>query len=234
METFIYKEEYDYLINNLLEEHSDIVQQIEASANDNGVWLCLEDEIAEQIVALAEKAIIECFDKSHEPDDTGWLLQTLIPKFNAGGFADLTDFVKTEQEKSKGEIYIELCLYKDTRFDTSLISLETGMTPKISYSKGDIIRKNLYWQQSGWVITTNKIHTSDVGEVTTEFIEQIRDKLPVLAKVQQKYSLDAQIEIVISSNIYMPAISLSKEFIALANALNANIEFDIYYERETN
>jgi hypothetical protein len=80
------KKEYDYLINNLLNNHEEIFSKLKFSENNiNSIDVHLEEDIADNIRELAEDEIgMNCFDKNYEPTEEGWILEHFIDKFYVG------------------------------------------------------------------------------------------------------------------------------------------------------
>jgi hypothetical protein len=76
------REEYNYLINNLLNSHKEILPQLVFFEDNNSLMSVeLEEGIANDIRELAGDEVALHFDKNYEPTKIGWVLEHLIDKF---------------------------------------------------------------------------------------------------------------------------------------------------------
>ncbi|WP_163223815.1 hypothetical protein [Bacteroides sp. 214] len=76
------REEYDYLINNLLKNHKEILSKLEFSDNkENSINVLLEEDTAFIIRELSSDEVGLHFDKNYEPTEVGWILEHFIDKF---------------------------------------------------------------------------------------------------------------------------------------------------------
>ena len=83
-EVILTKEEYIYLINNLLKE-KDIIIPENATVNKGGcIYLYLSEKMADDIRELAEDEVELHFDENYEPTKIGWILEHFIDKFYVG------------------------------------------------------------------------------------------------------------------------------------------------------
>ena len=76
------KEEFDYLINNLLENNNEILSQLTfTEENNNLIYVELETRVADDIRELASDNVVLHFDENYEPTEEGWILEHFIDKF---------------------------------------------------------------------------------------------------------------------------------------------------------
>ena len=76
------REEYNYLINNLLKSHKEILSKLEFSEdNVNSVDVRLEKDVADDIRELAGDEVGLHFDENYNPTEEGWILEHIIDKF---------------------------------------------------------------------------------------------------------------------------------------------------------
>jgi hypothetical protein len=76
------REEYDYLISNLLNSHKEIFSQLVFFEDSNNlIGVELEEGMANNIRELAGDEVGLHFDKNYKPTKAGWILEHLIDKF---------------------------------------------------------------------------------------------------------------------------------------------------------
>jgi FKBP-type peptidyl-prolyl cis-trans isomerase (trigger factor) len=77
------REEYDYLINNLLKSHKEMFSKLKFSENnENSIDVHLEEDVADNIRELVIDEIgMDYFDENYEPTKEGWILEHFIDKF---------------------------------------------------------------------------------------------------------------------------------------------------------
>jgi len=76
------KEEYNYLINNLLKNNKEILSQLTfTEENNNSIYVELEAGVADDIRELAGDKVGLHFDENYEPTKEGWILEHFIDKF---------------------------------------------------------------------------------------------------------------------------------------------------------
>jgi hypothetical protein len=80
------KKEYDYLINNLLNGHTEIFSKLAFfEDSDDSISVELEAAVSDDIRELTEDKIgMDCFDENYEPTEEGWILEHFIDKFYVG------------------------------------------------------------------------------------------------------------------------------------------------------
>jgi hypothetical protein len=77
------REEYDYLINSLLENHKEMLSKLEFfENNENSIDVHLEEDVADDIRELASDEVGGHFDVNDEPTEIGWILEHFIDKFD--------------------------------------------------------------------------------------------------------------------------------------------------------
>ena len=83
MKANLTRDEYNYLLNNLLHGHNEILSKLVFFENsDNSISVELEANAADDIRELAEDKIgMNCFDENYEPTKEGWILEHFIDKF---------------------------------------------------------------------------------------------------------------------------------------------------------
>jgi hypothetical protein len=134
------------------------------------------------------------------------------------------------------EIMVEFIMFAE-EFPVDKVRDRIGIDGCKIDKKGDVALMGQYKQLSriethtSILYTTGYIETIDVKDP----IEQIHDMLlpreKEITECVEKYSLTAKFCVVINITDN-PAISLSREFIALAAKLHAEIEFDTYLDIE--
>jgi hypothetical protein len=76
------KKEYDYLINHLLNGHTEIFSKLVFfEDSDNSINVELEADVADDIRELASDEVGFHFDENYEPTEEGWILEHFIDKF---------------------------------------------------------------------------------------------------------------------------------------------------------
>ncbi|OAV74247.1 hypothetical protein Barb7_02278 [Bacteroidales bacterium Barb7] len=77
--------EYDYLINNLLENHENILSKLNFVKREKVVIVCLDELVADNIRELTEDRIdTDCYTEDGFPTEEGWILEHFIDKFYIG------------------------------------------------------------------------------------------------------------------------------------------------------
>ena len=75
------KEEYDYLINNLLKNKKEILSLLTFTEENNKISVELEAGVADDVRELAGDEVGLHFDENYEPTKEGWILEHFIDKF---------------------------------------------------------------------------------------------------------------------------------------------------------
>jgi hypothetical protein len=76
------KKEYNYLINNLLKDHAEILSKLTFFEDSgNSINVELEADLADDIRELASDEVGGHFDENYEPTEEGWILEHFIDKF---------------------------------------------------------------------------------------------------------------------------------------------------------
>jgi hypothetical protein len=75
------KNEFDYLINNLLKDKSHLVKKIQVTNLINEVCLYLDENVADDVRELAGSEVGLHFDNDYMPTKEGEILENLIDKF---------------------------------------------------------------------------------------------------------------------------------------------------------
>ena len=83
-EVILTKEEYNYLINNLLNESGILIPENAAVNNGDCIYLHLSEEMSDDIRELAADEVVLHFDENYKPTAEGWILEHFIDKFFTG------------------------------------------------------------------------------------------------------------------------------------------------------
>ena len=75
------KNEFDYLINNLLKDKAHIFSKLQIVDNANGICIYLDENEADDIRELAGSEVGLHFDSNYRPTKEGIILENLIDKF---------------------------------------------------------------------------------------------------------------------------------------------------------
>lgn len=85
MKVNLLREEYNYLVNNLLKNNQKLVLKLEfENDSENNITIFLDDDVADEIRELAGDEIGLHFDDNYEPTKEGRMLELLIDKFYTG------------------------------------------------------------------------------------------------------------------------------------------------------
>jgi len=125
----------------------------------------------------------------------------------------------------------EIVIYSDLHINCNEIQQLLKITPTKYQQKGEMIRENLYAKDSGWSYATEVIETFDIEDVTQILINILKGKEEGLCEYLQKNSLNLKIGFVIRpyEEKSFPSIFFSREFIAICNKLNAEIDIDVLW-----
>ncbi len=134
---------------------------------------------------------------------------------------------KEELPNIQGEIVI----YSDLIINCEEINQLLSVQPLYCRQKGEKIRENLYSIDSGWRYATEKIQSVNIEDVIHILMNMLKGKEERLCKHLQENSLNLKIGFVIRpcEEKPFPGIFFSREFIAMCNALNAEIDIDVLW-----
>ena len=74
-------QEYQYLLNDLLKHHEEIIEKINLVSKNDNVEIALDDDTTYNIWQLAADNVALHFDENYEPTKEGWILEHFIDKF---------------------------------------------------------------------------------------------------------------------------------------------------------
>ncbi|KNF08180.1 hypothetical protein CLPU_9c00760 [Gottschalkia purinilytica] len=105
-----------------------------------------------------------------------------------------------------------------------------GVTPNITYLKGDIIKRNNRKRiESCWEINTGYEESYDINDQIYKILPLIYNKREILKDLMVNYNLQCLLMIVISiENNKKPKIHLKRDVIEFMNDIKSEIDFDIY------
>jgi|JI10StandDraft_1071094.scaffolds.fasta_scaffold77767_5 hypothetical protein len=135
------------------------------------------------------------------------------------------------KKQRRTQINLILTIFGDN-FDTENLSTVIGLQPVEAWQKGEPIKGNplgLQRPETAWTYELGFHQTLFLNEVTDVFFHRFDSRKELIAKILIQGKLECKIYVVIE--IYeksLPAIFLDKKFVALANALNAEIDMDLY------
>ena len=141
-------------------------------------------------------------------------------------------------EKYCTQIKIILSVFGDV-FDPLTLSEYIKISPTYFWNKGDeisqrkgLIRKSTrvpLRKESAWEYSTDFVKTLYLDEVSKIIIEKFGQKIPEMNKYIYKKGLDIKIDIVVEIvDNQIPAMTFNRDFLKLANQLEAEIDIDVY------
>lgn len=137
-------------------------------------------------------------------------------------------------EKSNSKVYFSM--FGD-HFPIDLVSDLLGLKPTCSYYKGELIPENpnirriktMYRKETVWEIGINYEETYDINDQINQVINQLNNKEHTIIELCKEFKLQCLFMIVMIINEgETQATYINKQFIKLANMLDAEIHFDIY------
>ena len=127
------------------------------------------------------------------------------------------------------ELYAEMNLVFSQEFDVSIISELTGIkNAEVSTSSKPIAGKpvDVYWS-----IKTTIHHTYDLSDVLTELVQLVTPHIPLFKQLCEKFKGEVNFCVVASFHTqHTPALYFEREFLNIANMMDATIEIDMYPE----
>lgn len=125
-------------------------------------------------------------------------------------------------------IMVELSAIGD-HFIPDQITERLAIKPTEQYRKGDFSKRNVERKESCWSISTGYVETLYVSDVLAQLINKVSGKESVLIDLKNEFDLIYKIFIIIKiEQNQKPAIYLESSFIEFANAINAEVDFDLY------
>ncbi len=123
----------------------------------------------------------------------------------------------------------ELIIFSDSFINFDEIQHIVKVSPTETMQKGDKIRENLFAKNSSWEYSTNTIETFDIGDVSIELMNILKDKYDDLSCYLKEKSLSIKFGFVISycAGNSFPAIYFEHDFIEMCNLLKAEIDIDV-------
>lgn len=109
------------------------------------------------------------------------------------------------------------------------ITKQLNIQPSYQWRKGDIMKNGRIRECSGWEISTEYQESLDISEQLNQVILRIRDKREELIDICHRKSFESRFCFVITiEKGVTPAMTLNREIIEFAHAINAEFEFDVY------
>lgn len=125
-------------------------------------------------------------------------------------------------------IMVDLSIIGDC-FDPQAITERLAILPTEQYQKGERSKRNIERKENCWSISTGYVETLYVSEVLNQIVKEVADKKSVLIDLKKEFDLTYKFFIVINiEQNQKPAIYLESSFIEFANAINADVDFDLY------
>lgn len=129
----------------------------------------------------------------------------------------------------KTEIQVKFIIYDELLLNHKEITRVIGSEPTIIWNKGDLIRKDIFRNESAWIFSSGYIKTLYLEDVLNVLIDKLEPNVLLLSAYLKKYSLESKFDIVLRiAGNQAPSHCLSQRFIQLCSLLNADIDTDIY------
>lgn len=114
-------------------------------------------------------------------------------------------------------------------FDPESISRRIGLEPMKTWKEGDRIQNSqLRRKHSGWVWSSCREETLDLGKQVGALLEQLRPYLSHINSVREEFRLEAEISCAVYIGKQAPAVYFDRSTVNLANELQAEIDIDLY------
>ena len=130
----------------------------------------------------------------------------------------------------KTSVGIELVLTGD-QFDLDVVTEILGIKPTIQWNKGDgISNRPIVRKDTTWSYSIGLQNSFDIEEQSKQFLSVFKDKLDQLKLLKRELYTDCLILYTVKVfNLETPIMSLSSDMINFASAINARIDFDLYF-----
>jgi len=140
-------------------------------------------------------------------------------------------------------IAVGLALTFDNYTDMEVVTEEVGLMPTSTLNKKDARKSPFFGRDDapedwpyegefvcgGWDLYTEYVPTQNLEVASNELLRVIKPHIDAISSTLKKYDGSARFNVVPEINPKMlPSLYLNKDFIEVANSLNADIEIDMY------
>jgi len=133
----------------------------------------------------------------------------------------------------KTQVMVYFSLFGD-EFPIDEVTKRLGITPTLSYKKGELIpRRNYshihYRKETAWDLSSGYQESYDVKEQMDQVLGPIKNQVAVINQLKEDYKLECKFFIVIiMENGDTPGLYLDNEQIEFASRIKAEFDIDLY------